>query len=285
MDFKTQFEPGQRVVFYVSDRTGLTAETYGKNLLAQFPELEYQSITLAFISRPEKAQHAIELIDTAREQTGVQPIVITSLVRQEEQEILNQCRDAIMIDLFNTFLGPLEESLGMQSAHTQGNSRKVLGSTTYQRRLDAIDFCLAHDDGVRPDHYDEADVILCGVSRCGKTPTSLYLAMNFSLKVANYPLTEEDLANELLPTILQQCRNKLIALTIDPEALSKIREKRRPGSRYGSIETCRHQVDVAMNMFRLARLPVFETTDTSIEEVASNVVKTLGLSRERLSTY
>lgn len=281
MDIRQQIIPGLRVVFFVSDRTGLTAETYGRNLLAQFPQLEFETFTLAFISNEEKATHAVELINLAHQISGVQPIVISSLVKKSEQRIVDSSSGQV-IDLFHTFLGPLEAALGMESAHKQGISKSVLGRGAYQHRLDAIDYSLSHDDGVRPDQYDEAEVILVGVSRCGKTPTSLYLAMNFSLKVSNYPLTEEDLANEELPSYLQPHTQKMVALTIKPVPLSKIRRKRRPNSDYASLDNCQRELMIANGMFERAVLPVFDTTETSIEEVASYVVKTLGISRERI---
>lgn len=280
MDIRQTLRPGLRAVFFVSDRTGLTAETYGRNLLAQFPQLEFETFTLAFVSSERKARHAVELIDQAMQVSGLQPIVFSSLVESAEQDVINASR-GMVVDLFNTFLGPLEACLGMPSAHTQGISKSVFAQSAYQQRLDAIDYSLAHDDGVRPDQYQEADVILVGVSRCGKTPTSLYLALNFSLKVANYPLTDEDLEGEELPRSLALQTGKMVALTIDAQALSKIRLKRRPGSRYGSLDKCRRETAIAMAMYQRARLPMFETTDTSIEEVASFVVKTLGLGRER----
>ncbi|HEC74871.1 MAG TPA: kinase/pyrophosphorylase, partial [Methylophaga aminisulfidivorans] len=168
------------------------------------------------------------------------------------------------------------------SSHKQGVSRIAFSDATYQRRLDAIDFALTHDDGVRPDHYKEADVILAGVSRCGKTPTSLYLAMNFSLKVANYPLTPEDLSSDTLPQCLLENIDKLVGLTIKPVPLSRIRRQRRPGSDYASLEICQAELNQAQSMFDKADISVFETTDTSIEEISSRVVRALGLARERV---
>lgn len=268
-------------MFFVSDRTGLTAETYGRNLLAQFPKLEFETFTLAFISNPDKARHAVEMIEIAHRHTGLKPIVFSSLVEKAEQVIIDAA-DALVLDLFDTFLGPLETCLGMPSAHTQGVSKTVLEKGVYQRRLDAIEYTLSHDDGVRPDQYGESAVILVGVSRCGKTPTSLYLALNFSLKVSNYPLTEEDLAGEVLPAYLKAYGHKTVGLTIKPAALSKIRRKRRPDSEYASLANCQRETRIAEGMFERAGLPQFDTTDTSIEEVASFVVKTLGISRERV---
>jgi regulator of PEP synthase PpsR (kinase-PPPase family) len=270
-----------RTVFFVSDRTGLTAETYGRSLLAQFPALQFETISLIFIDNVEKAELAVSQIDEVYQQSGLLPIVFSSLVDEREQDILNTCQ-ALMIDLFSAFLAPLEQCLGMESAHKQGISKPVHGINSYQVRLDAIDYSLAHDDGVRPDQYEDADVILVGVSRCGKTPTSLYLAMNFSLKACNYPLTEEDFEQGDLPKYLKPHVKKLVGLTIKPVPLSKIRKKRRPESDYASLQNCQQEIEMAESLFNDYNIPVFETTETSIEEIASYVVKILGVSRKRI---
>ena len=269
-----------RTVFFVSDRTGLTAETFGKNLLAQFPDLAFETRTLAFIVDEANARHVASMINQTYEQSGIKPIVFSSMVEPAELNIINNC-NATVIDLFNTFLDPLEKSLGMPSAHTQGVSKTILGKPAYLDRLDAIDYSLAHDDGVRPDQYNDADLILVGVSRCGKTPTSLYLAMNFSLKVSNYPLVEDDLNTDALPHYLQPFNDKLFGLTIKPVPLSKIRKKRRPDSHYAALDNCQKETAAAERLFKRNSIPTFDTTETSIEEIASHVVESLGISRER----
>ncbi len=269
-----------RTVFFVSDGTGLTAETNGRSLLAQFPELEFDTVTLAFIDSEDKARVARKHINTTYEQSGIQPVVFSTLVEKPEQDVIRQSK-ALVIDLFNAFLEPLEKCFGMESAHKLGMSKTILGKSTYLDRLDAIDYSLSHDDGIRPDQYDDADVILVGVSRCGKTPTCLYLAMNFSLKASNYPLTADDMQRDTLPDFLQQYRDKLVGLTIKPMPLSRIRVKRRPGSDYASLQNCQSEVKTAERMFQHVGIPVFDTTETSIEEIASNVVKAQGISNER----
>jgi hypothetical protein len=270
-----------RKVFFVSDRTGLTAESYGKCLLAQFPELEFETVTLAFVDTVDKAEHARDQINQASLEEDLKPVVFSTLVQDRQQYIIESA-NACVISLFHSFIGSLEGFFGVESSQKAGVSRIKLSDTTYQRRLDAIDFSLVHDDGVRPDQYQEADVILAGVSRCGKTPTSLYLAMNFSLKVANYPLTPEDLVSEELPQCLQDNRHKLVGLTIKPVPLSRIRRQRRPDSDYSSLEICQAELEKAQSMFDKMDIPVFETTNTSIEEISSRVVRALGLGTERL---
>jgi len=269
-----------RTVFFISDRTGLSAEHYGKTLLAQFPQQQYQLVTLSFIDTRQKASIASKKIKDAYRISGKQPIVFSTLVEVDGQLIIRST-DACIINLFNAFLEPLEQAFGEASSHIQGKfqgSRRLSDNANYQQRLDAIDYCLAHDDGVRYDQYDEADVILVGVSRCGKTPTSLYLAMNFSLKVSNYPLTEEDLGKNTLPDFLLKYKHKLVALTIKVVPLSKIRRARRPNSEYASLQVCEREVKTSEAMFNHAQIPVFESTDTSIEEIASNVVQSMEFS-------
>jgi hypothetical protein len=267
-----------RTIFFISDRTGLSAEDYGKTLLAQFPQQNYQTLTLSFVDTSQKATIASNKVKEAYSTSGKQPIVFSTLVDEDAQGII-QSSDACIINLFNAFLEPLEQTFGEAASHRAGKyqgKRRVSGNQSYQKRLDAIDYSLAHDDGVRHDQYDEADIILVGVSRCGKTPTSLYLAMNFSLKVGNYPLTEEDLDKNTLPDFLLRHKHKLVALTIKVVPLSKIRRARRPNSDYSSLKVCEREVTVAEMMFEHAKIPVFETTDTSIEEIASDVVQVMG---------
>lgn len=183
------------------------------------------------------------------------PLVFSTLVNNEAQQIIEDC-DGFVISLFHHFIGSMETFLGVESSQKLGVSRISISDTTYQKRLDAIDYALTHDDGIRPDQYEEADVILVGVSRCGKTPTSLYLAMNFSLKVANYPLTVEDLEAEELPEYLKIHKHKLAGLTIKPVPLSRIRRQRRPDSNYSSLEICQAELDKAMIMFEKIDIPV-----------------------------
>ena len=268
-------EKQKRIVFFISDRTGLTAESYGSSLLSQFPETDFESIKLTFVDNVEQAKLSVAAIEKASKDNNVQPIVFSTLVEPTIQKIIESA-DACVISLFGTFIGPLETTLDEKSAHTLGRSQAVIGKLGYERRLDAIDYALAHDDGVRPDQYDGAEVIIVGVSRCGKTPTSLFLAMSHSINASNYPLTEDELDADTLPEVLLKHRKKLIGLTIKPGHLSNIREKRRPNSRYASLQCCKNEIKIAEAMFRRAAIPFFDSTDISIEELAGSVMKTIG---------
>lgn len=267
-----------RPVFFVSDRTGLTAEAYGRSLLAQFPDRSFEGRQFAFIDNPGKAGMVAAQIRQVIEETGVAPIVFMTLVEPATQRIISASGGCV-IDLFSTFLAPLEHALGVESAHKLGLSQRIFGNRGYQTRLNAIDYALNHDDGVRPDQYPEADVILIGVSRSGKTPTSLFLAMNFFVKAANYPLTDHELERERLPDLLAALKPRLVALTIAPKQLANIRQQRRPGSEYASLEVCQREVRAAESIYRNEGLPLFDVTDTSIEEIAGWIMKEKALTR------
>jgi regulator of PEP synthase PpsR (kinase-PPPase family) len=282
MNFDKLKQDNLRIVLFVSDRTGLTAETYGKNILAQFPDIEFETMTLAFIDSESKARQVVEHINELANASSYPPIVFSSMVEPNRQAIVNTSH-AIVIDLFNTFLETLEKNLGIKSAHRQGISKHLVShNNAYQKRIDAIDYAITHDDGVRPEQYNDADVILVGVSRSGKTPTCLYLAMNFSLKACNYPLTDDDLIKDELPSYLKPYQHKLIGLTIKPVPLARIRKKRKPDTQYASLQQCQQEVTHVLKMFNRYNLPVFDTTETSIEEIATYVVKTLGVSQQRI---
>ncbi len=264
----------KRTVFFVSDRTGLTAESYGSSLLSQFPGIEFESVKHNFVDNEQQAEASVIVINEVAESNQAQPIVFSTLVEPNIQNIIESA-DACVISLFGTFIGPLEETLGEKSAHTLGRSQDVIGKRGYEKRLDAIDYSLAHDDGVRPDQYDSAEVILVGVSRCGKTPTSLFLAMNHSINACNYPLTEDELAADTLPDVLLKHKKKLIGLTIKSKQLSNIREKRRPNSKYASLQYCKNEIKIAESMFRHDGIPFFDSTEISIEELAGSVMKAI----------
>ncbi len=267
-----------RPVFYVSDGTGITVETIGHSLLTQFPSYQFVTDRISFVDDIDKARDAAERIRAAGEQHGTRPIVVHTIVNPEVGALLADS-GALMLDVFAPFIDPMEKELGTQRQSRVGQAHGVANFETYHRRINAMNYALTHDDGIAV-NYDEADVVLVAVSRAGKTPTCVYLALHFGIKAANYPLTDQDLETDRLPPRLRAYRRKLFALTIDPEKLAQIRQERRPNSRYAQLDTCRREVAAAEAMFRVERLPVLSTTHTSIEEIASKVMATLGLHRE-----
>lgn len=267
-----------RPVFYVSDGTGITAETIGHSLLTQFADTAFRTDRIPFVDTPEKAIEAAARIRAAGEATGARPIVVNSCVDARLNAALAES-GALMLDVFAPFIAPLERELGEQRQSRVGHAHGLVNFDAYHRRINAMNFALTHDDGIAT-NYDEADVILVAVSRAGKTPTCVYLALHHGVRAANYPLTDEDLEHDRLPPRLRAHRRKLFGLTIDPERLAQIRQERRPNSRYAQLETCRREVAAAEAMLRAERIPTLSTTHTSIEEIAGKVMTTLGIQRE-----
>lgn len=273
-----RFLPAERTVFFVSDGTGITAETLGHSVMTQFEPVRYRKIRIPFVDTADKAREAVARINETRFKDGKRPIVFSSLVDPFVNETLRQA-DALILDLFESFVEPLETELGVKSTHTIGRSHTMSDSETYHRRIDAINFALAHDDGQSARSLEHADVILVGVSRSGKTPTSLYLAMQYGIKAANYPLIPEDFERDQLPSALPPYRHKLFGLSIAPERLAEVRHERRPNSRYASLENCRYEVAEAEKMMRREGIRCMSSTTKSIEEIAATILNEIGLER------
>lgn len=265
-----------RTVFYVSDGTGLTAEALGHSLLTQFENVEFRQVRAPFIDNAEKARAIVNRINESGEADGLRPILFTTLIDPDLAAIVHGA-DAFCMSFFESFLVPLEDELGMKSTHTVGRSHSSTDSFTYQRRIEAINFTLAHDDGVSERDLDKSEIILVGVSRCGKTPTSLYLAMQFGLKVANFPLIPEDFERGQMPGSLSKYRSKLFGLTIQPERLTAIREERRPKSRYASLANCRYEVAEGEKMMRREGIRWLDSSSKSIEEISTTILQELRL--------
>ena len=267
-----------RPVFYVSDGTGITAETIGHSLLTQFTDTQFVSERISFVDSVERARDAVVRIQASADLHGVRPVVINSCMDGTVSDTLAES-GALMLDVFAPFIEPLERELQETRQRHVGRAHGMFDFDNYHRRINAMNYALTHDDGAALD-YSEADVILVAVSRAGKTPTCVYLALHYGIRAANYPLTEEDLEHDRLPPRLRPYRNKLFGLTIDPMRLQQIRQERRPNSKYALPETCRREVAAAEALFRAERIPTLSTTHTSIEEIASKVLTTLGIQRE-----
>ena len=267
-----------RPVFYVSDGTGITAETVGHSLLTQFPGSSFVTDRISFVDNPEKAEEAVARIRAAAERYQVRPIVVNSCVDSGLSVILAES-GALILDVFAPFIGPLEHELNTPRHLNVGRAHGLVDFDTYHRRINAMNFALTHDDGMSV-NYDDADLILVAVSRAGKTPTCVYLALHHGIRAANYPLTPEDLEEERLPAKLRQHRSKLFGLTIDPQRLHQIRQERRANSRYAQLDTCKREVAQAEAMLRREGIEMLSTTHASIEEISSRVLEYLGINRE-----
>jgi hypothetical protein len=263
----------ERTVFFVSDGTAITAETFGNSILAQF-SARPRHVRRPFVDTVDKAWQVVREINATSEHEGQRPIVFLTLVNDEVRQVVAEpnCK-ALVMDMFRTFVEPLEVELAMRSNHRVGRFSDAAKSKEYSDRIEAINFSLMHDDGQSARNLAAADVILVGVSRSGKTPTSIYLAMQHGLKAANYPLIPEDFERQQLPRALLPHQKKIFGLSIHPERLAEVRNERRPNSRYASLDNCRTEVAEAEAMMRRAGIRWLSTTTKSIEEIATTILQ------------
>ena len=269
----------RRTVFFVSDGTGITAQILGHSLLTQFEGVDFNQVTLPFVDSAERAEECLARIEAESASSNGQPIVFSTLVNQDVRQIVRRA-NALFLDFFETFIDPLEAGLGVKSSHTIGRSHSAMDKKEYQQRIEAINFAMAHDDGASHRELGQADLVLIGVSRSGKTPTSLYLALQFGVKAANYPLIPEDFHRMTLPEALRTHKGRLYGLTIAPERLHEIRQERRPDSRYAELDNCRYEVEEAENLMRREGIRSINTTSKSIEEIATTILRELRIQRQ-----
>ena len=263
-------------MFFISDSTGITVESLGQSLFTQFPDIKFEKEVFPFVSEKKEAERVISYIQEKATKNLSSPIVFTSLA-DESIKNLFVSNGIVVLDIFSTFIPAMESHLGSHATHAIGETHGVGSTTVYIKRIDALNFALSHDDGMKIDDIEQADIILTGVSRSGKTPTCLYLAMHYNLKVANYPLADSDFDNSFLPTILSQAHGRVFGLTIAPQQLCKIREERKPNSRYASYEQCVFEVEKAEAIFKNSKLPYIDTSSISIEEIATTIIQRMNL--------
>ena len=268
----------KRSVFFLSDRTGITAETLGHSLLTQFEGIQFEKTMLPFLDNINKAHRAVDKINRACAEEGQKPLLFSTLLNDEVREIISKS-NGLMFDFFETYINPIEKELELHSNHAIGRSHGISNTSNYVARIDAVNFAMGNDDGATLRNYPDADVILTGVSRSGKTPTCLYMALQYGIMAANYPITEDDLENPGLPNVLKPYKEKLFGLTIAPERLSNIRSERRRDSRYASMKQCQYEVRAVESIFRSERIPFLDTSAVSIEEIATTILHKRKLKR------
>lgn len=268
----------KRYIFILSDGTGITAEHLSNSLLSQFREVDFEKEAIPYIDNINTAQKVVEKINDIFESTKTAPLVFMTIIDLEIVSLIKST-PAVVFDLFNTFIEPLEQVLKTKSSYTVGQTHGLVNSQSYTHRINAVEFALAHDDGVRTNSYKNADLILLGVSRSGKTPSCLYLALNFGIKAANFPFTEDLLDWHKLPEVLIPYKNKLFGLTIKPERLKHIRSERSPGSRYATLEQCRREINELEELYKKERIPYLDSTKFSIEEITTHILAQSGLKR------
>ncbi len=267
-----------RTAYFISDGTGITAEALGQSLLAQFETIGFTKLTRPYVDSVEKARAMVQQINNAADKDGANPIIFATIVNQQIHDILAESR-GFMIDIFSTFLSPLEQELNSHSSYSVGKSHSIIHNANYMERIEAVNFALDNDDGARTHYYDKADLILVGVSRCGKTPTCLYMAMQYGIRAANYPLTEDDMERLQLPASLKKYREKLFGLTIDADRLAAIRNERKPNSRYSSYAQCEFEVREVESLFRRESINFIDSTHFSVEEISAKILVEKGVER------
>lgn len=268
----------QRTVFFLSDQTGVTAETLGHSLLTQFEGQDFRQVTLPFIDTPDKAREAVQKINKAATARGPRPIVFSTLVQDDFRAILKEA-NGLHLDIFDVFLQPLEEEFKQKGTHKAGRAHGMSDIESYMKRIEATNFALANDDGGITRNYEKADVILVGVSRSGKTPTCLYLALQYGVYAANFPLADEEFESGNLPDVLLQQKKKLFGLTIAPTRLQQIRKERRALGRYSSAQQVRYELRESDKLFKRYGIPNIDTTEFSIEEISSRILDSTGVER------
>lgn len=266
-----------RAVFFVSNSTGITVETLGRSLLYQFASTQFESHSLRFIDSIDKANEAVKTIKEFATKTGLRPIILSTLVKPELRDILSGAQ-GLYLDIFDTFIAPIEEVIGCEAKLGMGRVHGIGDDEYYSERIDAVNYSLKTDDGVGAKGYDQADVILIGASRTGKTPTSLYLAMHYGLKAANYPIVDEELDSHSLPASLRDYKDKIFGLLVTPERLKNIRTKRRPDSSYSSLSQCQYEIRQTETLFQQQNIPYFDVSSMSIEEISSSIMNVLKIS-------
>jgi len=274
-------QSNSRQVFFLSNGTAITAETLGMSLLAQFPDHSFQTQTIPFVDSAEKANAVTDDINRCIEESGQLPIVICTMGDEDLINIIKHSK-ALVIDPFGDILPRLEKALAAQH-HQPFESHRTVNPSLYESRIDAIDYAMLHDDGGKMQNYDEADIILVGVSRSGKTPSCLYLALQFGIKAANYPITEEDMDTDQLPEPIAPFKKRLYGLTTDLQRLVNIREERRPNSRYASTNQCRFELRAVEEMYMRHRIPYINTSRMSVEEISARIIRDNGLHRIELT--
>jgi len=267
-----------RPVFFVSDRTGITAENLGHALLTQFSSMNFEHHSVPFINSEEKARLAAEKINQIAQTSQQQPLVFSTIIDDSYRNIIADTQSHL-IDFFDAFIKPLEIELRTPSSHAEGLSHGISNERVYMSRMDAVNYALKNDDGVSTKEYKDADVILVGVSRSGKTPTCLYLAMQFGLRAANYPLTEVDMMHGNLPETLKPYRQKLFGLMINAERLRTIREIRKPNSNYSSLVQCQKETRLINSLFEVENIRRIDSSHISVEEIATSIIQMMGISR------
>ncbi|MFW0795638.1 pyruvate, water dikinase regulatory protein [Gordonia sp. CPCC 205515] len=260
-------------VFFLSDSTGISAETMGNALLLQFPDQRFDRTLIPFITTVEEAREVVQRLDAAMDR-GVTPLAFATAVLDEVRAELHKTR-VPLIDFFDSHIGQIETILGTAGARAPARLHGVGDVKRYNARMQAVEYAIEHDDGQSVRSLDKADAILVAPSRCGKTPTTMYLALQHGLFVANYPLVDEDLASDVLPRPIRHLRDRCFGILTTPARLSAVRTERRPNSTYASLKQCSYELKRAESLYRAHDLPIIDSSAKSVEEMSTLILQVL----------
>jgi regulator of PEP synthase PpsR (kinase-PPPase family) len=260
-------------VFFLSDSTGISAETMGNALLIQFPTLRFERHLIPFITTVEEARRVAAVLDEAMAGPTT-PLAFSTTAVTEIRDVLHTST-CPLIDFFDVHMSSVEAILGVKGVRVAARLHGVGDIQRYNARMAAVEYAIEHDDGQSPRALDKADVILLGPSRCGKTPTTLYLALQHGVFVANYPLVQEDLEDTELPRPVRPLPERCVGMTTTPARLTQVRNERRPNSRYASLEQCSYELRRAEALYRNHRIPVINSSTKSVEEMSTVILQFL----------
>ncbi len=263
-------------VFFLSDSTGISAETMGNALLIQFPELHFERTVIPFISSVEEARRVVRELDATLAASARTPLVFTTAASDAVRLELRTTKCPV-IDFFDLHMQRVEAILDTRGVRLAARLHGVGDVQRYNSRMQAIEYTIEHDDGQSVRGLDKADVVLVAPSRCGKTPTAMYLALQHGLFVANYPIVEEDLDTNELPRPVRDLRERCFGLMTTPARLSAVRQERRPGSQYASVEQCTFELRRTEAMFAMHQVPVVDSSTKSVEEIATMILQNLNV--------
>lgn len=265
-------------IYYISDSSGILVTNLGQALICQFPEVNFYEEKFSYIRTVTEAKKIMAHI--LKRSGGRRPIIFSTILDPEVRAVFDS-PEVEYFEAYGRFLERLETCLETEAVREPGIARNP-SDLALNMRVDAIHFCLDHDDGTKAGEYDEADVILLGVSRVGKTPVAVFLATQMGLKSANFPLTAEYLNRYQVPETIRQNLSRVVALTTSPEQLHSAREKRYPGSRYARLSTCVEELKLAEHLYLKSNIPVVSSAGRSIEETATQVTQQLGIAKKYL---
>ena len=266
-------EPEPPPVYVVSGATGESGAQLVNAVLAQFPGRSVSIVTVAQVREPEQVAQVVE---AAAESGGTIVHTLVSAALRDRLSRLAEARGVAALDLTGPLMERLTATLGQLPIGQPGRYHRLRGS--YYERVAAIEYAIAHDDGRNPDGWSEADVLLLGVSRTGKTPLSVYLSV-LGWKVANLPLAPELPAPEALFAL---DRRRVIGLSIALDQLLLFRRQRSgrlgidAGLPYANPERVAAELEGARRIFRRGGFHAIDVTDRTVEATADAIIRRVG---------